>query len=111
LAQLNDVVKEHYRRACVDANIIESAANVSEVYYHSVSHSLGLDTHDVGLYEGVTLQEGMVITVEPGLYSAKENIGVRIEDDVLVTRDGLVNLSAAIPKTVEDIEAWMKKSL
>lgn len=111
LAQLNEVVKRHYQKACVEAKIIEDASQVDQVYYHNVSHSLGLDTHDVGLYEGAPLQEGMVITVEPGLYSAKEGLGVRIEDNVLVTQDGMKNLSADIPKTIEEIESWMRKNL
>ena len=54
-----------------------------------------------------TLRAGMVITVEPGIYIAEENLGVRIEDDVLVTEDGSRVLSDGAPKTVEEIEAWM----
>jgi Xaa-Pro aminopeptidase len=89
-------------------------------YMHGVSHYLGMDVHDVGSYfdgdEPRTLQPGVVITVEPGLYFSPENtdvpaeyrgIGVRIEDDVLVTSDGYEVLTAAIPKAVEEIEQWM----
>jgi Xaa-Pro aminopeptidase len=69
---------------------------------------LGLDTHDVSLanYE---LQEGNVFTVEPGLYIEEENIGIRIEDNVLVTSDGCINLSADIIKEIAEIEAFMQK--
>jgi len=87
-------------------------------YPHQTSHWLGLDVHDVGRYylEGKPrpLEPGMVFTVEPGLYvpAADDDapphfrgIGIRIEDDVLVTEDGCENLSAAIPKEVSDIEA------
>ena len=87
-------------------------------YMHGVSHYLGMDVHDVGLYalEGQSrrLEEGMVLTVEPGLYIAPDNmsvpeeyrgIGVRIEDDVLVGQDGPVNLTESIPKSVEAVEA------
>jgi Xaa-Pro aminopeptidase len=85
-------------------------------FMHRTSHYLGMDVHDVGLYhhEGTPrpLEPGMLITVEPGIYVAEnanvppeyQGIGVRIEDDVLVTDDGHVVLSADIPKSVEDIE-------
>jgi Xaa-Pro aminopeptidase len=88
---------------------------------HGVSHHLGLDVHDCAkarreMYDDGILQAGMVFTIEPGLYFRDEDllapaelrgIGVRIEDDVLVTADGYENLSAALPRTVEEIEAWM----
>jgi Xaa-Pro aminopeptidase len=89
-------------------------------YMHRTSHWLGLDVHDAGSYsvEGKArpLEPGMVFTVEPGLYvpvreeqapAALRGIGVRIEDDVLVTDEGHENLTASIPKTVADVEAWM----
>jgi Xaa-Pro aminopeptidase len=110
LIQLNEIVRAVYKDECVKANIIDNAEQVDQVYYHSVSHSLGLDTHDVGLVEGALLKPGMVITVEPGLYSEKEMIGIRIEDDVLVTEDGCINLSSSILKTVEEIETFMNLS-
>jgi len=110
LIQLNEIVRSVYKDECVKANIIESEDQVDQVYYHSVSHSLGLDTHDVGLVEGAVLKPGMVVTVEPGLYSEKESIGIRIEDDVLVTEDGSINLSSSILKSVEEIETYMNLS-
>lgn len=110
LIQLNEIVRSVYKDECVKANIIESEDQVDQVYYHSVSHSLGLDTHDVGLVEGAMLRPGMVVTVEPGLYSEKESIGIRIEDDVLVTEDGSINLSSSILKSVEEIETYMNLS-
>lgn len=89
---------------------------------HGPSHMLGLDVHDCAHarnehYFG-ELKEGYVLTVEPGLYFQANDltvpeeyrgIGVRIEDDVLVTKDGYRNLSAALPRTVADIEAWMAR--
>lgn len=91
-----------------------------EYYMHGTSHWLGLDVHDVGVYtkkgKALTLDPGMVFTVEPGIYipvddtSAPEHlrgIGVRIEDDVLVTEDGIENFNHAIPKQPDEIEAWM----
>ena len=86
-------------------------------YMHGTSHWLGLDVHDVGGYRdsqaSVVLRPGMVLTVEPGLYFGAgasaprrlKGIGVRIEDDVLVTRNGRRNLSAAIPKQPKELEA------
>ncbi|MDT8388574.1 MAG: Xaa-Pro aminopeptidase [Thiogranum sp.] len=89
-------------------------------YMHRTGHWLGMDVHDVGDYkvgeEWRVLESGMVLTVEPGLYIAAGgkgvprkwwNIGVRIEDDVLVTRDGHDVLSKHVPKTVDEIEALM----
>ena len=89
-------------------------------YMHRTSHWLGLDVHDVGAYyvdkKSRALEEGFVITVEPGLYFATDaavdpkwkGIGVRIEDDVLVTRDGAKVLTAEIPKTVAAIETVLR---
>jgi Xaa-Pro aminopeptidase len=90
-------------------------------YMHRTSHWLGMDVHDVGAYvagEGAgsarPLQPGMVITIEPGLYIAAgaeaapaelRGIGIRIEDDILVTHDGCEVLTAAVPKQVVDVEA------
>lgn len=68
---------------------------VRRYFPHAISHSLGLDVHDVCKYD--TIREGMVITVEPGIYIPEEGIGVRIEDDILITKDGAHNLSSYIP--------------
>jgi Xaa-Pro aminopeptidase len=89
-------------------------------YMHRTGHWLGMDVHDVGDYKvggkWRLLEPGMVITVEPGLYIAGDkesvperyrNIGIRIEDDVVITEDGNDVLSADAPKTVADIESWM----
>ncbi|WP_344796807.1 aminopeptidase P family protein [Frondihabitans peucedani] len=88
---------------------------------HGTSHHLGIDVHDCAaarrdLYLDGVLEPGMVFTIEPGLYfqpddltvpEAFRGIGVRIEDDILVTADGAENLSIAIPRTVADVEAWV----
>lgn len=76
-------------------------------FIHGVSHWLGMRVHDVGDYRR-PLEPGMVLTVEPGIYIPEESLGVRIEDDVLVTEDGHEVLSAGAPKTVEDIERTMR---
>ena len=76
-------------------------------YIHNVSHFLGLDTHDVG-ERSRPLKPGNVVTVEPGLYFPELNIGVRIEDDVLVTETGSRNLSRGIKKEIDDVERLLK---
>jgi Xaa-Pro aminopeptidase len=68
-----------------------------------------MDVHDVGDY-GTPLAAGMVLTIEPGLYLPAERIGIRIEDDVLVTEDGSELLSRMAPRDVDDIEALMSSS-
>lgn len=88
--------------------LITEDKDLVKYYWHSIGHSIGLDTHDPCLRD-VVFQEGMMLTVEPGLYIAEENIGIRIEDDVLVTKDGCVNLSKDIIKEVDDIEKFMNK--
>ena len=90
---------------------------------HGTSHHLGLDVHDCAqaraeLYLDGELAPGMVFTIEPGLYFKAEDlavpeeyrgIGIRIEDDILMTADGPVSLSAALPRTPADVEAWMAR--
>jgi len=96
--------------------VLESGT-YKQFYMHRAGHWLGLDVHDAGLYQvkgqSMKLAPGMVLTVEPGAYirpaenvpEAFWNIGVRIEDDVLVTSSGVENLTAEAPKTVADVEA------
>jgi Xaa-Pro aminopeptidase len=90
---------------------------------HGTSHHLGLDVHDCAqarreLYKQGTLEPGMVFTIEPGLYFHENDlsvpeeyrgIGVRIEDDVVVTETGVENLSAAIARDPDSVEAWLAK--
>ncbi|WP_052207432.1 aminopeptidase P family protein [Sinomonas humi] len=92
---------------------------------HGTSHHLGLDVHDCAqaraeLYLDGELAPGMVFTIEPGLYFKEEDlavpeeyrgIGVRIEDDILMTSDGPVSLTSALPREVDDVEAWMARLL
>jgi Xaa-Pro aminopeptidase len=97
------------------AAVITSAGYKSYIQ-HGITHPVGLDVHDVSA--GDTLAEGMIITIEPGLYipvtdeklpSAYHGFGIRIEDDVLVTKDGYEVLSREIPKEIDEIEKLMKK--
>ncbi len=75
-------------------------------FMHGTSHFLGLDTHDVGNWD-LPMEEGNVFTCEPGIYILEEGIGVRIEDDILITKKGNTNLMKNIPKEVEEIEELM----
>jgi len=76
--------------------------------YHGISHHLGLDVHDLGT-RTEPLKAGMVLTVEPGIYIQEENLGVRIENNVWLTRNGNKDLMKDIPITAEDIESLMKR--
>jgi len=76
--------------------------------YHGVSHHLGIDVHDLGP-RNEPLKEGMVLTVEPGVYIAEEQMGIRIENDVWIKADGNVDLMEKVPITTEEIEGLMNK--
>ena len=108
LADLNNIAKKALAKGCMEIGLIEKEEEIGKYYFHSVGHSLGLDTHDVWIVDS-KLEEGAVITNEPGLYIEEEGIGIRLEDDLLVTKDGCINLSKDIPVEIEDIEALMSK--
>ena len=106
LRGLNNLLIQFYEEKLKEIGLLENGKTVRDYYWHGVSHMLGLETHDVQL-SNYKLEAGNVFTVEPGLYLEDEAIGVRIEDNVLVTEDGCINLSKDIIKTVEDIESFM----
>lgn len=110
MTELNDLVVKFYETELMRLGVIENKYDVKDYYYHGVSHSLGLDTHDVGLTREDVLVPGNIITVEPGIYVKEEAIGIRIEDNILVTEDGNQNLSDFIIKTVDDIEEFMSNA-
>lgn len=85
------------------ARAVLEKAGFGDYMPHGIGHHLGLETHDPGLYHE-ELRPGMVVTIEPGVYLPDKGIGVRIEDDILVTKDGNRNLSAAIPKSAAEME-------
>jgi Xaa-Pro aminopeptidase len=76
--------------------------SIREYYPHSTSHFLGIDVHDVADYDQ-PLEGGMVLTVEPGIYIRSEKIGIRLEDDILITSNGHKNLSEKLPKNIRSL--------
>ncbi len=108
-SRLNEILKEHYLTALQEIGLAETMEDVTKYYYHGVSHYLGAETHDIGRYISRDLQPGMVLTVEPGLYIPQWEIGIRIEDDVLVTENGCEVMTKDMIKTVDEIEAFLAK--
>ena len=108
LGELNTKANELLAEKMIKLGKIKDKTELQKYYYHSIGHYLGIDVHDVGTYK-TKLEPGVIITVEPGIYVGDEGIGIRIEDDVLVTEDGHINLSKDIIKEIDEIEAFMKK--
>ncbi|WP_370098893.1 M24 family metallopeptidase, partial [Xanthomarina gelatinilytica] len=75
-------------------------------FMHGTAHHIGLDVHDVGLYSK-PLEPGMVLTCEPGIYIPEEGTGCRLENDYLITKEGNINLTEAMPIEIDEIEALM----
>lgn len=101
--QLDGIARTWLRANAGDA----CGVRTCDAYFvHGLSHWLGMDVHDVGDY-GRPLEPGMVLTIEPGIYLPNEHLGVRIEDDVLVTEDGHEVLSDGAPRDPDEIEALM----
>ena len=107
LKEVQQFALDFLAEECFAQGLIESKEDIRKVYYHSVSHHLGLDTHD-GNDRDSKLEPGMVITCEPGLYFKDYGIGVRIEDDVLVTEDGSEVLSKDVMKEIDEIETILR---
>jgi Xaa-Pro aminopeptidase len=97
------VTNGHIDRVC--RAVIEDAG-YGDYFPHGAGHPLGLDVHEAG--PDGPLLPGMVITIEPGIYIAAENMGIRIEDDILITESGGINLTGHIPRTREQIEVAMR---
>lgn len=105
IAQLNRIARDYMR---THSGTLCGAQTCDAYFIHGLSHWLGMDVHDVGDY-GTPLKPGIVFTIEPGIYLAQEGLGVRIEDDVLVTARGAEWLSARAPKTTAEIERLMSR--
>ena len=108
IRDLQQYASDFLKKECVRLKLMDESEDIRNYYYHNVSHHLGLDTHDISDREK-PLEKGNVITVEPGLYFAKYNTGVRIEDDILITLDGAVVLSKNIVKEIYEIESLMAR--
>ncbi len=105
LRDLNDVCKKVLAEGLIQLGLITDEQEVGRYYMHSVSHSIGIDCHDAS-FAGDVLSPGWIISDEPGLYIDEEEIGIRIEDDLLITEDGCEVLSRSIPKDPDEIE-WI----
>jgi Xaa-Pro aminopeptidase len=111
---IHDAARHALINGLVQSGLVSAAQRTDEAalktyFPHRTSHWLGLEVHDVGAYtnahEPVLLQPGMVLTIEPGLYWRERSMGIRIEDDLLVTDNGHEILTAALPATAEAIES------
>jgi Xaa-Pro aminopeptidase len=107
--QLNRTCREAAFEGLKALGLLDDFADIRKYVWHGAVHHVGLDTHDVGGYEE-PIAENMVFTVDAGIYVREWGIGLRIEDNVVVTADGCENLSAAIPTTIEEIESLMTQA-
>lgn len=101
--EVNNAVKAVLADGLKKLKLINDEKDVIKYYFHSSGHPIGLDLHDYRMPSRV-MPENCVTTLEPGLYIPEWSIGIRIEDNILVTKDGYVNLSAALPKSASDVE-------
>ena len=108
LRELNAFATEYLASECLAKGIIDKKEDISKYYFHSVSHQIGLDTHDPGGNKDLPLEAGNVISDEPGLYIKEKGIGIRIEDDLLITENGAEVLTEGILKEVSEIEQFYK---
>jgi Xaa-Pro aminopeptidase len=103
LVALNRIARDHLRR---NSGQLCGESGCERYFVHGLCHWLGMDVHDVGVFSR-PLEPGMVFTIEPGIYIPAESLGIRIEDDVLVTSRGAEVLSSGVPRTVEAVERAM----
>ena len=108
--QMNRTCREVSFERLKALGLLDDIGDIRKYVWHGVTHHVGLDTHDVGGYDE-PMTENMVFVVDAGIYVREWGIGLRIEDNVLVTADGCENLSVAIPSTVEEIESLMATRL
>lgn len=116
MSKVDKVGRDIINQGLIDLGIIETVEEGRKYFPHGTSHHIGLDVHDLSNYG--ELKENMVITVEPGIYIPEGSdcdekwwgIAVRIEDDILITSGGPINLSEMAPRHADDIEAMMKEA-
>lgn len=106
MAEVDATIRRYNARLLVEAGVMASVDEVGTYMWHGGAHHIGYDTHDAVLRPEVILP-GMVFCVDVGIYHQQWGIGFRLEDNCLVTDSGCENLSAGIPRTVEEIEAVM----
>jgi Xaa-Pro aminopeptidase len=105
IPRLNQIARAYMQ---AHSDTLCGAVTCDKYFVHGLSHWLGMDVHDVGSIR-TPLAPGMVLTVEPGIYLPHEGLGIRIEDDILVTADGHEVLTAAAPRRAEEVEAVMRR--
>ena len=108
MAEVDGEIRRYNAALLVDAGVLDKAENVGKYMWHGGAHHIGYDVHDV-IARPEVVAPGMAFCVDVGIYHEDWGIGFRLEDNCLVTEDGCENLSAAIPRTVADIEAVMRK--
>ncbi len=109
LLELNNICKDVLAEGCIKLGLISDKKDIGKYYMHGVSHHLGIDVHDVTVDNNKRLRPGAIISDEPGLYIDEWEIGIRIEDDLLITENGCECLSEDIIRTTEEIEKYMAK--
>lgn len=108
--ELNEICKDVLADGLIKMGKIADRSELSKYYMHGVSHHIGIDVHDADIAEGKELCEGAIISDEPGLYIDEEGIGIRIEDDLLITGNGCEVLSADIIRDPDEIERFMAEN-
>jgi Xaa-Pro aminopeptidase len=106
-SDLDRIARDEFRKSPLRAEGSDGKLlTMDRFFVHGIGHSLGMDVHDPGMFG--TIPVGGVITIEPGVYIASENIGIRIEDDYLITETGVEKLSAALPSDIPGIQRMMR---
>ena len=108
MAEVDAEIRRYNAERLVEAGALDKAEHIGRLMWHGGAHHVGWDVHDV-VERPETVAPGMVFCIDVGVYHEEWGIGFRLEDNLLVTETGCENLSAAIPRTVEDIEAVMRK--
>lgn len=107
MEDVDATIRRYNAERLVEAGVLKSVDEVGRLMWHGGSHHIGYDVHDMVKHPEI-LAPNMVFCVDVGVYNEEWGIGFRLEDNCLVTEDGCENLSAAIPRTIEDIEAAMR---